>query len=66
MVAGLYEALKDAGAKPELAQKAAEEVASYESRLTTIETKLIMIQWMLGINLAMTTGILFALISFAN
>lgn len=66
MVAGLYDALKDAGAKDKLARKAAEEAANYDNRLTTIEAKLFMLQWMVGINLAMTAGILFTMISFLN
>ena len=66
MVAGLYDALKDAGAKEDLARKAAEEAANYDNRLTTIETKLFMIQWMVGLNIAMTAGILFTMISFLN
>ena len=66
MVAGLYDALKSAGADDQLARKAAEEVANFENRLTTIEARLTMIQWMVGINMAMTAGILFTLIGFVS
>ena len=66
MVAGLYDALKDAGAKPELARKAAEEVADFESRLTQIQAKLNMLQWMVGINMAMTAGVLFTLVTIIS
>ena len=51
----LREALIDAGASPEKADKAAEEVASYENRLAGIETKLVkldgrvnLLTWMVG------------------
>ena len=37
----LREALIEAGASPEKANNAAEEVASYENRLAGIETKLV-------------------------
>jgi uncharacterized protein with GYD domain len=51
----LREALIEAGASPEKADKAAEEVASYENRLASIETKLTsldgkvnLLAWMVG------------------
>jgi hypothetical protein len=51
----LREALLDAGASPEKATKAAEEVASYENRLAGVETKLVrldgrvnLLTWMVG------------------
>jgi hypothetical protein len=51
----LREALIDAGASVEKADKAAEEVASYENRLAGIETKLVkldgrvnLLTWMVG------------------
>jgi hypothetical protein len=51
----LREALIEAGASPEKAAKAAEEVASYENRLAGIETKLVgldgrvnLLTWMVG------------------
>jgi hypothetical protein len=54
----LREALLDAGASPEKANKAAEELASYETRLAGIETKLAVLVWMVGFNLAMTATML--------
>jgi hypothetical protein len=54
----LRDALIDAGATKEKADKAAEELAGYESRLTGIETKLAVLVWMVGFNLAMTGGVL--------
>jgi hypothetical protein len=51
----LREALLDAGASPAKADKAAEEVASYENRLAGVETKLVkldgrvnLLTWMVG------------------
>lgn len=61
MISGLYDALKDAGAKDDLARKAAQEVAGYDNRLTKMEAKLTMLQWMLGINIGMTASIIFKL-----
>ena len=62
MVAGLYDALKDAGAKEELARSAAEEVADYETRLADIKSDLQLIKWMVGFVLAATIGILMVLL----
>lgn len=54
----LREALLDAGASPEKAAKAAEELAGYENRLAGIETKLAVLTWMVATNIAMTLGVL--------
>ena len=69
MISSLYDALKDAGAKDKLARIAAEEAAEYETkfskidnRLSSVEIKMTMLQWMLGINLALTAGILLKLL----
>lgn len=68
----LRDALIDAGAKPEKADKAAEELAGYENRLNGIDLKLIelgssvrLVQAMLGINVALTAGILWRLLAHA-
>ena len=58
----LREALLDAGASPEKADKAAEELASYENRLAGIETKLAVLVWMVGFNLAMTLAVLWKVV----
>lgn len=63
MVAGLYDALKSAGAKDELARKAAEEVAGYESNLAEIRSDLKLVKWMLGFNLAVSVTVLFQVFS---
>ena len=54
----LHDALLNAGADPEVARKAAEEVASYENRLASIDTRLPVLTWIAGSNLAMTLAIL--------
>jgi len=48
----LREALIDAGADPTKAEKAAEEVAGYESRLAKIDTDLAVLKWMNGFTIA--------------
>lgn len=61
----LREALIDAGASPEKANKAAEELAGYEDRfdgldrrLTELEGKVNLLTWMVGFNIAMTLAVL--------
>jgi hypothetical protein len=53
----LRAALIEAGASPEKAAKASEELAGYENRLAGVETKLAVLIWMLGFNLALTAAI---------
>jgi hypothetical protein len=57
----LRDALIDAGAKPDKADKAAEELASYENRLAGIDTRLTVLTWVAGTNLALTAGVLWRL-----
>ena len=57
MLGNLYRALVTAGAPDEDAQRAAEEVAGFESRLTGIESKVSLLQGMVGFNLALTAAI---------
>ena len=59
----LRDALLDAGAKPEKADKAAEELASYENRLASIDGRLTLLTWMVGFNLILTVGVLWRLLS---
>jgi hypothetical protein len=54
----LRTALLDAGAKPETADRAAEEVASYENRLATIQTDIAMIKGMMALLGALQIAIL--------
>ena len=57
MLGNLYRALVTAGAPDEDAQKAAEEVAGFESRLAGIDSRVTLLQWMVGFNLVLTTAI---------
>jgi hypothetical protein len=59
----LRDALIDAGAKAEKADKAAEELAGYESRLAGVDAKLALLTWMSGFNLVLTSGVLWRLLS---
>jgi hypothetical protein len=63
MLGALYRALVAAKVTEEDAQKAAEEVAAYESRLATIETKLTVLQWMVGFLTALSLGQLWLLVN---
>lgn len=58
MLSSLYDALLEAGASEEKARKAAEEAASYEARFQSVERKLDVLTWMVGVNLVLTLGIL--------
>ena len=64
MLSRTYDALKAAGAPDDKAREAAEEIAGYENRLVGIETRLTgieakvsMLQWMVGLNLAVSLAI---------
>jgi hypothetical protein len=59
----LREALIDAGASPEKADKASEELAGYENRLASMDTRLTLLTWMVGFNLALTIGVLWRLLT---
>lgn len=50
-----------AGVTAEQASKAAEELAAYENRLASVDTRLSVLTWMAGANLALTIGVLFKL-----
>ena len=64
MLAKTYDAFKAAGAPDDKARDAAEEIAGYENRLAgiegrlrAIESRLSMLQWMVGVNLAVAVAI---------
>ncbi len=59
----LRDALIDAGAAPEKAEKAAEEMAGYENRIASIDGRLALLTWMIGFNLILTVGVLWRLLS---
>jgi hypothetical protein len=61
----LRDALIDAGAKPEKADKAAEELAGYENRLAPMDARLSVLTWMAGTNLVLTAGVLWRLLAHA-
>jgi hypothetical protein len=52
------EALIEAGSKPETAAKASEEVALYDTRLSSVDSRLSLLSWMVGANLALTVAVL--------
>ncbi|HEX8167848.1 MAG TPA: hypothetical protein VF601_18935 [Beijerinckiaceae bacterium] len=65
MMGNLYSALKQAGADEDSAQKAAEEVANFDNRVTGLEgrialldakvdAKFTLLSWMVGVNMALT------------
>lgn len=53
----LHDALLDPG-NAEKAQRAAEEVAGYENQLAAIESRLTLLTWMVGTNIALTVFVL--------
>jgi uncharacterized protein Yka (UPF0111/DUF47 family) len=57
MVPEVYEAFLDAGASPEKAKKAAEAIASYETRFDKIEQDLAVLKWIGGTNVALSIAI---------
>ena len=59
----LREALIDAGAKPEKADKASEELAGYENRLAGMDSRLALLTWMVGFNLVLTSCVLWRLLT---
>lgn len=58
MMASLYDALRSAGAGDNIARRAAEEAAAYESRFSKIKGELGVVTWMVGSNLALTAAVL--------
>jgi hypothetical protein len=54
--------LRQTSIPEDVARKAAEEAAGYENRLAKIESDLALLKWMVGVNTALTLGILFKLL----
>jgi hypothetical protein len=54
ITAKLYKALKAANVSEDQAEAVAEEAAGYENRLAKIEGELRLLQWMVGLNAALT------------
>jgi len=70
MMASLYDALKSANVDDEKARRAAEEVANYDNtvnsldrKMTVLDGRVTMLQWMIGFNLALTTAVVFKVFS---
>jgi hypothetical protein len=61
MLSSMYDALREGGTSDEKARMAAEEVASYDNRLSTLDGKMTLLQWMIGVNVALTTAVLLKL-----
>jgi hypothetical protein len=59
----LRDALISAGAPTDKADKAAEELAGYETRLASIDGRRSLLTWMVGFNLILTVGVLWRLVS---
>ena len=58
MLGGPYHALLAAGAPPEQAEKAAEDVARHEADISAIKGELASIKWMIGFVIALVVSIL--------
>ena len=58
MMSRLYDALRDGGAGDEKARAAAEEAAGHENRLSSVESKLAVLTWMVGTNIVLTLAVL--------
>jgi hypothetical protein len=59
----LRDALEAAGADLARARAAAEEVAGYENRLASMDTRLTVLTWMAATNLVVTLGVLWRVLS---
>jgi hypothetical protein len=66
MLGALYQALLEAHAGEESARRAAEEVAAYDSRLAAIDTKLAVLSALVGVNIALTSGVLWLAFSILS
>jgi hypothetical protein len=62
----IYDALLEAGASEEKARAAAPAMTNYETRISKIESRLTLLEWMIGFNLAMTIAILFRVFSLGR
>lgn len=67
MMGNLYEALSSAGASPDEARKAAEDMAGYENRIVSVKGKLDRLDgkvdrlvWMVGVTMALVLLVLAA------
>ena len=61
----LHDALLNPG-DSELAREAAEEVAAYHNRLASIDSRLLVLTWMVGCTIALELGLLWLTISLLS
>ena len=66
MNAEVYDALKEAGASDEKARAAAQSIAHYDSRLSSMDTRLSGLTWMVGFNLVLSGGVLWQVVKLAG
>lgn len=57
MLGHLYAALRSANLSDDQARAAAEEVAGFDTRISKIEARLLLLQWMVGTLLALQIGL---------
>jgi hypothetical protein len=57
MMGKLYAALREANVAEDKAREAAEEVASFETRISDLTADMRLLKWMVGFNLALTIAI---------
>jgi hypothetical protein len=57
MMGKLYAALREANVAEDKAREAAEEVASFETRISDLTADMRLLKWMAGFNLALTIAI---------
>ncbi len=63
MIAEVYHALKSAGAEDVLARRAAEAMSKIDERRGSQQARLDVLQWMVGVNIALTLLVFGSLIT---
>lgn len=63
MITEVYEAFLESGASESKAKAAAQALASYENRFSSLEAGQMLLKWMVGFNLAFTMAILWKVLS---
>ena len=61
MISEVYDALKEAGSSDEKARAAAIAIAQYDLEISSSKSDLMLLKWMVGFNIALTTAILWKL-----
>ena len=57
-VMDVYDALREAGASEEKSRAASSAVASYDTRLSKVESDLMLLKWMVGSNIALSVAMI--------